>query len=649
MLEKRRVTLDANEASPRSPIVRARSSRFIRSRPPPRWESSPTRGRPRDAAISGARSRGSSRCNRKAAPRALSHGALQAGALAHDVHGVAGAAAHDPQHVQDRRRADALRDARGRAHARDARAVDLRRPLRRDGLPPDGICAARFRLGPGGAGLRGDRPCRDPLLPDPVPAFLRRVPHLARGRQDRGARRRRARRALDSEDVAAHRRRALTPDRPVLRGTAQNPDAFFQAREAANPFYLACPDAVARAMGSSRQRPGAELPPLRLRRRPRGHTRPRAHGLGRRDRARDGRLALRARREGRRPQGPSLSPVRRRALRRRAAADRRRRSPFSIAPRSREPSASRSTRTSSPPSASRAPAVRCRESSAGGTGSPPRSSRRRWSRPSSKSFRARRRRTTSPSASPTTSLTPRCRGTPRSTSSRRTLARPSSTGSAPTERSEPTATRSRSSARRPTGYAQGYFVYDSKKAGAMTVSHLRFGPRPIRSAYLIARAHFVACHQFEFLHRYDILEHALPGAAFLLNSPYGPDEVWDRLPREVQEQMLREADPFLRHRRLPDRARCGPEGPHQHDHADLLLRDHGAAPAGAGDRADQEGGRGDVREEGRRGPAAQLRRDRRHARRPLAGARARPGDGDRTPARRRARRRRRTSSNGSRP
>jgi pyruvate-ferredoxin/flavodoxin oxidoreductase len=87
-------------------------------------------------------------------------------------------------------------------------------------------------------------------------------------------------------------------------------------------------------------------------------------------------------------------------------------------------------------------------------------------------------------------------------------------------------------------YAQGYFVYDSKKAGAVTVSHLRFGPRPIRSTYLIRRANFIACHQFEFLDRFDVLEAAVPGAVFLLNSPYGPEAVWDHLPLEVQEQMV---------------------------------------------------------------------------------------------------------------
>jgi len=87
-------------------------------------------------------------------------------------------------------------------------------------------------------------------------------------------------------------------------------------------------------------------------------------------------------------------------------------------------------------------------------------------------------------------------------------------------------------------YAQGYFQYDSKKAGAVTVSHLRFGPRPIRQTCLISSANFVACHQFLFLEKFDILENAVPGATFLLNAPYGPTEVWDKLPRKVQQQII---------------------------------------------------------------------------------------------------------------
>ncbi len=87
-------------------------------------------------------------------------------------------------------------------------------------------------------------------------------------------------------------------------------------------------------------------------------------------------------------------------------------------------------------------------------------------------------------------------------------------------------------------YAQGYFVYDSKKSGTLTVSHLRFGPKPIRSAYLVSKANFIACHQANFVEKYEMLAPAMPGATFLLNTQYGPDEVWEKLPREVQQQIL---------------------------------------------------------------------------------------------------------------
>ncbi len=87
-------------------------------------------------------------------------------------------------------------------------------------------------------------------------------------------------------------------------------------------------------------------------------------------------------------------------------------------------------------------------------------------------------------------------------------------------------------------FAQGYFVYDSHKSGAQTISHLRFGPRPIRSPYLIGSANFIACHHFQFLERHDILRAAAKGATFLLNSPYGPEQVFDHLPRSVQKEII---------------------------------------------------------------------------------------------------------------
>jgi len=87
-------------------------------------------------------------------------------------------------------------------------------------------------------------------------------------------------------------------------------------------------------------------------------------------------------------------------------------------------------------------------------------------------------------------------------------------------------------------FAQGYFVYDSKKSGSMTTSHLRFGPKPIRSTYLITRASFVACHNFSFIEKINVLEPAIPGSVFLLNSPYSAAEVWDKLPKTMQNELL---------------------------------------------------------------------------------------------------------------
>jgi pyruvate-ferredoxin/flavodoxin oxidoreductase len=88
-------------------------------------------------------------------------------------------------------------------------------------------------------------------------------------------------------------------------------------------------------------------------------------------------------------------------------------------------------------------------------------------------------------------------------------------------------------------WAQGYFVYDSKKSGTVTLSHLRFGPDPVRAPYLVNKAQFVACHQFSFLERFDVLKFAIPGGIFLLNSIYSPEEVWDELPVETQQDIIK--------------------------------------------------------------------------------------------------------------
>jgi pyruvate-ferredoxin/flavodoxin oxidoreductase len=87
-------------------------------------------------------------------------------------------------------------------------------------------------------------------------------------------------------------------------------------------------------------------------------------------------------------------------------------------------------------------------------------------------------------------------------------------------------------------FVQGYFVYDSKKSGSLTVSHLRFSQNPIRSTYLINSANFIACHHFNYLKKYDVLKDAEEGATFLLNAPYAVEEVWDHLPEKIQEEII---------------------------------------------------------------------------------------------------------------
>src|SRR5260370_23955779 len=90
----------------------------------------------------------------------------------------------------------------------------------------------------------------------------------------------------------------------------------------------------------------------------------------------------------------------------------------------------------------------------------------------------------------------------------------------------------------PGRHAQGYFVYDSKKSGSYTISHLRFGPKPIRAPYLLKSANFIGVHKFDYLFKIDMLAAAAQGCTVLLNSPFGPDEVWDELPCEVQKQII---------------------------------------------------------------------------------------------------------------
>ena len=154
-------------------------------------------------------------------------------------------------------------------------------------------------------------------------------------------------------------------------------------------------------------------------------------------------------------------------------------------------------------------------------------------------------------------------------------------------------------------HAQGYFVYDSKKSGSQTVSHLRFGPEPIRAPYLISQASFVGCHQFGLLERAEVLERAAPGATLLLNCRHPPDRVWDALSRPVQEQILAkhielyviDAGRIAREAGLAGRTNTVLQT--------CFFAISGVLEPRRGDRADQDVDRQDVRQARRRGRRAQ--------------------------------------------
>ncbi len=347
---------------------------------------------------------------------------------------------------------------------------------------------------------------------------------------------------LDDDLIRAHRQRALTPDRPVLRGTAQNPDTFFQAREACNPFYLACPGIVQETMNRFAGIVG------------RGYRL--FDYVGHREAERvfvmmgSGAEAAHETVEWLIARGEKVGLVKVRLYR-----------PFSVR-----------DFVAALPSTVRAIAVLDRTKEPGSVGDPlyldvvaalhegrdegfstfdrePRVVGGRYGL-SSKEF------TPAMVAAVFAELAkekPRNHFTVGITDDVTHLSLPYDTGFdiEPDDvvravffglGADGTVGANKNSIKiigeETPNFAEGYFVYDSKKAGAVTISHLRFGPRPIRSSYLIRSASFVACHQFVFLDKYDMLELAAPGATFLLNSPFGPDEIWGEMPREVQEQIL---------------------------------------------------------------------------------------------------------------
>ena len=311
------------------------------------------------------------------------------------------------------------------------------------------------------------------------------------------------------------------------------------------------------------------------------------------------------------------------------AAEHARRSPCSIAPRSRARPASRcfstwSQRCMKLPLVMACPRlVLCPWQSGGATGFPPRNSRRRWSRRCSTSLASGSRSGASPSASTTMSATPASPTIPISTS--RLKASPARCSSAwvPTARSAPTRTRSRSWARNRRSTPRVTSSTIPRNRGSRTISHLRFGPEPIKSPYLIPHANFIGCHQFNFLNEIDVLGHAATGAVLLLNTAHGRGRVWDELPREVQSEIIEKQLRVF----VIDAGKVASERRHartdQHDHADLFLCDLRGDGAGRCDREDQGGDREDLRQEGRRRGAPEFRGGRPDARPSARGGRSR--------------------------
>jgi len=341
---------------------------------------------------------------------------------------------------------------------------------------------------------------------------------------------------LDPAAIEAHRARALTPDRPVLRGSAQNPDTFFQAREASNRFHAACPDFVEREMRAFGERTGRHYGLFDW------------HGHPQAERAvvvmGSASETLRATVDWLVARGEKVGVLTVRLFR-----------PFSV----------RHFDDALPRTVGRI-AVLDRTKEPGAPGEPlyldvvaALAEVRRGEVPlvvggryglSSKEFTPAMARAVLDELK-----APRPRNQ-FSVGIRDDVTHASLDVGPELDvlgegvfqavfwglGSDGTVGANKNTIKiigEETGaHVQGYFVYDSKKSGAVTVSHLRFGPHPLRAPYLVSRADFVGVHQFDFVDRYDVLAAARPGAVLLLNSPYGSDEVWDRLPREMQAAIL---------------------------------------------------------------------------------------------------------------
>ena len=383
-------------------------------------------------------------------------------------------------------------------------------------------------------------------------------------------------RALVPEElVRAHRDRALSPERPFIRGTAQNPDVYFQARETVNPFYARVPDVVEDAMARLAERTGRRYHVVDYSGHPEAERVLVVMGSGG-ETVRETVAALeRARRAGRRRAGAPVPAVPGAGARRGAARDRaphRRPRPDEGARLDRRAALPRHGRGADRVVRGRRARGDADGSSAAATACPRRSSRRAWSPACSTSSRAERprRRFTIGINDDVSGTSLAYDAVARHRAARdgaRDLLRPGLGRDGRREQEHD------QDPRREEGlHAQGYFVYDSKKSGSQTVSHLRFGPQPIRAPYLVQQASFVGCHQFGLLDRVDVLGRAADGATLLLNCPRAAGRGVGRAVAAGAGADPRQAHRRVRDRRRPDRPRGRPRRTDEHRPADLLLR-----------------------------------------------------------------------------
>jgi pyruvate-ferredoxin/flavodoxin oxidoreductase len=346
---------------------------------------------------------------------------------------------------------------------------------------------------------------------------------------------------IDDNLVRAHRERAMSPNRPILRGTAQNPDVFFQAREAINPFYRACPTIVQNVMDRFAQRTGRAYRLFDYYGAPDAERVVILMGSGA-GAAEETVEALQAR-------GEKVGMLKVRLFRPFAAetflaALPRTVKSIAVLDRTKEPGAI------GEPLYQDVLSVYAERIACGVATSMPRVIGGRYGL-SSKEFtpamvkgvfdelnKAEQKNHFTVGIQDDVSHTSLDFDPDFSTEHPRTV-RALFYGLG----SDGTVGANKNSikiiGKGTDSWIQGYFVYDSKKAGSVTVSHLRFGPDPIRSTYLISKANFIACHQSQFLNKIDMLAAAEQGATFLLNTPHGANEVWEHLPREAQDAIIR--------------------------------------------------------------------------------------------------------------